>query len=198
MDPLVWALMLIAVAVVVMVIELFLPSAGVLGFLAGGLVLASLFMAYRSSFLVGSIFLMAVLICLPILIYGLLQMWPHTPIGKRILLSEPDLDQILPPSMFSNDLVGQIGISKTKMLPSGTIVVNRQKLDAVSSGFPIDANQAVKITAVRANRIYVEPYENEATDLEHLPARDDEMLAQPFEDLGLGLDNFETKDRPGG
>jgi len=185
MDPLFWALILIAIAIVVMTFELFIPSAGLLGVLAAGLILASILMAYRASWMTGSIFLMVVLICIPGLIYGLLKAWPHTPIGKRILLDEPAAEQVLPPSTFSREWIGQIGIAKTKMLPSGTIIVNGEKMDAVSDGFPIEANQPIKITAIRGNRIYVQPYEVEAGASEGLPARDDQFLSQNFEDLGL-------------
>jgi membrane-bound ClpP family serine protease len=186
MDPLFWALILIAIAIFVMALELFIPSAGVLGFLAAGLVLTSIFMAFRASWPIGALFLLGVMVCLPVLIYGLLKAWPHTPIGKRILLDEPAAEQILPPRIYSEELVGQIGLSKTKMLPSGIILVNDEKLDAVSDGFPIDANQPIKITAIRANRIYVQPYEFSGDADEPLPARDDQFLTDNFEDLGLG------------
>lgn len=185
MDPLFWALILILIAVFVMALEMLIPSAGILGLLAAGLVLTSIFMAFRSSWAVGSFFLLGVMICLPVLIYGLLKAWPHTPIGKRILLDEPAADRILPPRGFSEELIGQIGVSKTKMLPSGIILVNDEKLDAVSDGFPIEANQPIKITAIRANRIYVQPYEGGGDRDEPLPARDDQFLTENFEDLGL-------------
>lgn len=185
MDPFYWALILIGLAVIVMAFELFIPSAGILGFVAAGLVLASIVMAFRSSFTVGSVFLLIVMFCIPGLIYGLLKAWPHTPIGKKILLDEPDPQQLLPVSTVSNDLIGQIGVSKTKMLPSGLIVIDGEKMDAVSDGFPIEANQPIIVTAVRFNRIYVQPYESPTAEPSELPARDDRLLTDPFEDLGL-------------
>lgn len=185
MDPFYLALILIGLAVIVMAFELFIPSAGILGFLAAGLILASVIMAYRSSFTTGSIFLLVVMICIPGLIYGLLKAWPHTPIGRKILLDEPDPQQLLPVSHVSSDLIGRVGIAKTKMLPSGVILVNNEKLDAVSDGFPIEADQPIIVVAIRANRIYVQPYEGAADERQELPVRDDSLLADPFEDLGL-------------
>ena len=185
MDPLFWALIFIGLALLVVFVELFVPSAGLLGVLAGGLAIASVVMAFRSSFETGAVFLLVVLLAVPAIIYGMLKVWPHTPVGRRILLGEVSLEEILPPETYSRELVGQIGIATTKMLPSGIILVDGEKYDAVSDGFPIDINQPVMVTAIRANRIYVQPYDSGNADPRDLPARDRDVLAQPFEDLGL-------------
>jgi membrane-bound ClpP family serine protease len=188
MDPLFWALIFIGLALMVVFIELFIPSAGMLGLLAGGLAITSVVMAFRSSTETGLIFLLIVLVAAPAIIYGMLKIWPHTPVGKRILLGDVSAEKVLPPAMYSNDLLGQIGVAKTKMLPSGTILVDGEKYDAVSDGFAIDIDQPVVITAIRANRIYVHPYDGSdsvVTDPRELPARDRDVLSQPFEDLGL-------------
>ncbi len=183
MDPLFWALILIGLALLVVFLEAFIPSAGMLGILAAGLAIASVVMAFRHSTEVGYGFLLAELIAIPAVLYGLIKLWPHTPIGKRLMLGDVDPEKILPPSLYPDDLIGQIGVAKTKMLPSGIIVIDGDRYDAVSDGFPIDPNQAVIITAIRGNRIYVQPYDGESADPNELPARDRDLLSQPFEDL---------------
>lgn len=180
-----WSLILIAIGFGVVVLEMFLPSAGMLGVLAAALIIGGVITAFFADFKTGAIVLLCTCLALPGVLLGMLKVWPHTPIGKRILLDDPTLEKILPPETFSRELVGQLGVARTKMLPSGIILVNDQKLDAVSDGFAIEAGQAVKITEIRGNRIYVEPYDGELSDLTDLPARDRDILAQPFEDLGL-------------
>lgn len=196
MDPLLWAFLLAGVAIIVIACELFIPSAGILGMVATGLIIASIVMAFQSSFQTGTIFLIAALVILPILIFALIKIWPHTPIGRSILLDDISPESVLPPDTFSADLLGQIGIAKTKMLPSGIVVINGTKMDAVSDGFPIDANQPIKITSIKGNRIYVQPFEpaneypQEQLSEQSLPRRDDELLAKSFEDLELEDDKF--------
>ncbi len=196
MDPLLWAFLLAGVAMLVIACELFIPSAGILGMVATGLIIASIVMAFQAGFQTGAIFLMAALIILPILIFALIKVWPHTPIGRSILLDDISPESLLPPDTFSADLLGQIGIAKTKMLPSGIVVINGTKMDAVSDGFPIDANQPIKITAIKGNRIYVQPFEpaneypQEQLSEQSLPRRDDELLAKSFEDLELEDDKL--------
>ena len=185
MDLLFWALILIASGICVMVLELFLPSAGMLGILAAALLIGGIVLAFMSDFRTGAIVLMCTALALPVFLVGMLKIWPHTPIGRRILLDDLTPDQLLPPDTFSQDLVGQLGIAKSKMLPSGLVLVNDEKLDALSDGFAIEAGQPIKITAVKGNRIYVEPYDGDVSNVNDLPARDRDLLAQPFEDLGL-------------
>jgi membrane-bound serine protease (ClpP class) len=185
MDPLFWALIFIGLAMLVVFVELFIPSAGILGILAAGLAITGVVMAFRSSVETGAIFLLIVLLAVPAILYGMIKVWPHTPIGRRILLGDVPPEAILPPEPYSKDLVGQIGVARTKMLPSGIIVVDGEKYDAVSDGFPIDIDQPIIVTAIRANRIYVHPYDSSLADPRELPARDRDVLAQPFEDLGL-------------
>ena len=80
-----------------------------------------------------------------------------------------------------------MGVAKSKMLPSGQIVINGEKFDATSEGFAIEAGDAVVVSAIRGNRIYVEPYEGEGlTENESdLPARDRNILEQPIDELGI-------------
>ena len=188
MDPLFWSLILIGLGFCVVVLELFLPSAGMLGVLAATLIIAGIVLGFMSDFKTGSIVLLCTVLALPGALVGLLKVWPHTPIGKRILLKDLQPDEILPQAKFSKQLIGQLGIAKTKMLPSGIVLVNNEKYDAVSDGFAIEPGQPIKITAVEGNRIYVEPYDGDDKDLAEsgdLPARDRDLLSQPFEELEL-------------
>jgi membrane-bound serine protease (ClpP class) len=82
-------------------------------------------------------------------------------------------------------LEGQLGIAKTKMLPSGMVVINGEKYDAISDGFPIEAGDPIKVVEVRENRIYVQPYDGMVEDVSNLPVRDRDILSQPIEELGL-------------
>ncbi|MEL7497894.1 MAG: NfeD family protein [Planctomycetota bacterium] len=186
-----FALILLFLAFCVVVIEFFIPSAGVLGILAGCLAIAALWFGFNDSMVSGAIILMLAVVAIPILFIGWIKIWPHTWLGRQILQGEAELsaENILPNSghyQKTASLEGQIGVAKTKMLPSGQVVINGEKFDAVSEGFAIEPGVAVIVSSVRGNRIYVEPYEGEtAIDAEGLPARDREILEQPIDELGL-------------
>jgi membrane-bound ClpP family serine protease len=53
------------------------------------------------------------------------------------------------------DLVGRIGIAQTNLLPSGMVLIDGRKLDAVSTGMPIDAGAPVIVIKTHAGKIQV-------------------------------------------
>ena len=185
MDPLFWSLILIAIGLCVVVLELFVPSAGMLGVLAAILIIAGISLAFYADFKSGAVVLLVTVLILPALLAVMIKVWPSTPIGKRILLKNLRTEDVLPENQFSPELVGQLGVARTKMLPSGIVVINGEKLDAVSDGLPINAGQPIKVIAVRGNHIYVEPYEGDLADASEIPARDRDILSQPIDELGI-------------
>jgi membrane-bound serine protease (ClpP class) len=74
-------------------------------------------------------------------------------------------------------LIGHVGRAKSKMLPSGIIVIEKDSYDAVSEGMPIEPGQRVRVIEVRGNRLIVE-----ATADEPPSATDEDPLARPFEE----------------
>jgi membrane-bound serine protease (ClpP class) len=82
-------------------------------------------------------------------------------------------------------LEGQLGIAQTKMLPSGIVLVNGEKFDAVSEGFAVDEGDPIRVMSVRGNHVYVEPYYGEVDAQLELPPRDLDILSQPIEELGI-------------
>lgn len=56
-------------------------------------------------------------------------------------------------------LVGATGIAHTALRPAGTIIVNDQRIDAVSSGSYIDRDTPILIVEIEGHRVVVEPLE---------------------------------------
>ena len=191
MDPIYTSLLLLALGLVVIVLELFVPSAGILGVVAAGLLISSVVMAFYSSVQAGAILLSGIALGLPFLIGLWAKWWPHTPLGKLIMIGRQTEETVLPKTeqyVDYKELKGQLGIAKTKMLPSGIIIVNDRKYDAVSDGFPIEAGQPIKITSVKGTRLYVQPYDGKLDDEGQVPARDRDILSQSLEELGIDED----------
>ncbi len=195
MDPIYWALLLLIAGLIVVVLELFLPSAGMLGVLAGVLLIAAVVVGFRDGLKTGGLILLLTVIALPMLLGFMVKVWPHTPLGKRILLGEIKPEDVLPNSSHyqkrNDSLVGELGVAKTKMLPSGIVLINGEKFDAISEGFAVEAGDAVKVVKVREHRIYVQPYDGDIKIADAKESvRDGDILSRPIEELGLeGLDD---------
>ena len=188
MSSIYWSVGLLLVGLLIVFLELFIPSAGVLGILAAICLISSIVIAFMHSVTTGLIVLVATLLAVPILLALMVKIWPHTPIGRRVMIGKMKAEEVLPQTEAYTEvktLVGQLGVAKTKMLPSGTVVINDKKYDALSDGFAIEAGQAIKVSAVKGNRILVQPYDGQ-DDSTELPARDRDVLSQPIEGLGIG------------
>jgi len=194
MDAYYWSIGLVAIGMFVMCFELFVPSAGMLGIVAVLFLVAGITVGFTVSFSLGMTLMIVTLLAILLLFALMVKIWPHTPIGRRILITPVDSpDDVLPHSEYLDEIreaVGQLGIAKTKMLPSGIVMINGKKFDALSDGLPIDQGEAIKVVAIKGNRIVVQPHEGTVSDPADLPASDQNFLSQPIEELGLdGLDD---------
>ena len=190
MEPLAWSFCLLIVAIALIALELFIPSGGLLSFLSAVAVLASVIVAFTAGPRSGLLMLVVTLVIVPAVIASAVRWWPHTPIGQLILIARPeDPDDVLPDTeeyRGLKSLIGKIGKSKSKMLPSGAIVIDGRTYDAVSEGMAIDAGATVKVIAVRTNRIVVRPTDEAVTRNVAQPADDtDDVLSQPIDSLGI-------------
>jgi membrane-bound ClpP family serine protease len=184
-DALFWSILLLLLGLGLIALELFVPSGGVLGILAALAIIGSIAVAFSGGWVTGVSMLVATMVILPIVLAAAVHYWPRTPIGRLIVLATPQRgDEVLPDTpqyRQLKDLIGKRGVAKTKMLPSGAIVIEGRVYDAFSEGMAIDAGQAVRVTAVRTNRIVVILDDAPGQRL----AESSDMLAQPAQNLGL-------------
>ncbi len=185
MSYLMYAILLLVVGFAVAALELFIPSAGVLGFVA----LASLVAALVMAFLDGPITFIAfggiMLVVLPLGITLALKYWPHTPIGRRLMLAAPSGDDVLPSSEDRDELhelVGKLVEAKCDMLPGGAVGHNGRTIDAVSEGIAIEAGQMVRVVRVDGNRLVVQPVSDDE------PPETGDDLSKPIDSLGIDPD----------
>jgi membrane-bound ClpP family serine protease len=184
----VWAVLLLVVALGLAILAIFFPTGGILEFLSFAAVVAAIIMAFRQSATTGFIILCAALVAVPIVVVAALNLLPHTPMGRQMLLKTPTSDDVLPDLPRQRQLesmVGHVGRAKCKMLPSGAVIVDGRTIDAVSEGVPIDAGQRVRVIEVRGNRVVVRPLEEEppsANEKDPLARPVDTIVSDPFAD----------------
>jgi membrane-bound ClpP family serine protease len=165
MDSWIWAACLIILGLGLATLEVFFPSAGILGFLAACSILGGILLGFDHSATAGTIILLASIAGLPITLVLALKYWPQTAVGRRVLLTAPTREEVMPldPELQRlRAMVGQVAEAKCDMLPAGAIVLDGRTIDAVSEGMPVDVGQRVRIVEVRGNRVVVRPVEDEA------------------------------------
>lgn len=194
MDPLLWAILLFVLALALVMLEVFVPSGGVIGVLAALAVMGAVGMAFYRGPGTGLTFLVMALVALPSVLALALKIWPETALGRRILPTIPTAQEVLPDNEHRRglqELVGKVGRARSLMLPSGAAEINGRTVDAVSEGVAIESGQLVKVVEVRGNRVLVRPAtEEEARRASATsPAVQDDVLARPID--SIGLDPFE-------
>lgn len=173
--------MLLALGLGLAVMEIFFPSAGILGFLAAAAILGSIVLGFQSDPLVGLTLMIVALFCVPGVIVLGLRIWPRTAIGRRVMLTAPRSEDVLPDDeqrQLLRSLVGKLGRAKCKMLPGGAVTVEGRTFDAVSEGQSIETGETVRVVQVRSMRLVVRRVEDEVPS----PTAED-PLQRPIESL---------------
>ena len=157
MEPITWAIILIVVGASLIVLELFIPSGGIIGFLSAASFIAAVIMGFQIDNNTGLTILVSALVTAGLMITLIIKYWHHTPIGSRAL--PPDLR--VSDAVVGNleHLQGTQGISRSDLMPNGEVDIDGKRYDAVSSGTFIGEGRAVQVTDVRGNRLLVEAVE---------------------------------------
>jgi membrane-bound ClpP family serine protease len=176
-----------------LILEFFIPSGGILGIGAGAALVAAVVIAFSHSLEAGIGVIVFVLATTPFVLFGLVRLWPHTAIGRRLLNRRPGQLADGPPRKTTSrgkpidELVGSIGTAKTDLLPSGLVLINGEKLDAVSTGMPIDTGTKLVVISVEGGRLHVRAASDE--DL----AGKEEPPPQSPPSLEGSLDSFDIE-----
>jgi membrane-bound ClpP family serine protease len=182
LDPIGWAIVLLVLGCGLLVLEVFIPSGGLLSFFAFIALVASMIVAFNRNLTTGLSFMAVAVLAVPLAIGLAFKLWPKTPMGKAILGELPTEEETRPDDP-RRALVGRIGVAQSMMLPSGSVMIDGKLIDAVSQGIAIDPGQAVVVVEVKANRVMVRPASsNEAQSAAFEP---DDVLQRPIEEFGF-------------
>lgn len=161
---LMWGIGLFLLAALLLVIEVFVPSGGVLGALSTVAAIAGVVAFWRVSTTWGLASLLTLVVLAPMAIAFAFKVWPHTPIGRRLILNEPDEDD--PDRMVRDDrerreeagrlaLMGRQGVAVTDLRPGGTIRIDKQRYDALAEGGVIEAGANVRVVGFETGQVKV-------------------------------------------
>lgn len=159
MQTLIWVGLLLLVGLAVMVLEVFVPSGGVLGFLSLVAIGAAIVMAFMEQ---GAGFGMAVLAVTFAAVPGVLAVafrwFPDTPLGRRVLPPPPAPEDVIPAAdrrRRLRELVGRGGRVVSELVPWGAVAVGDGQFEAVSETGPVAAGTEVDVVGVQGAALVV-------------------------------------------
>jgi membrane-bound serine protease (ClpP class) len=165
MDNLTTGFMLIGAALLLLIAELFLTTGGVLLVIAGILDLIGLTMVfYFGDRYLGIVTLAAEALLLPMLAALMFYVWPHTPMGRRLIMKRGDQSgSTLASSPIYQELEqlrGRIGKAKSVLRPSGAVEFDGRRVDCMSEGILIEPDTWVRCIDVRSGHVIVRPIDS--------------------------------------
>lgn len=156
------ALLLMVVGLALIVAEVFLPSGGLILVMCVVSFAASVWFAYKAWWGVSQgyfwIFIGALIVLIPGSVIGLFRFLESSSFGNRVLLGAPTADEVVPYQaeiMRLGKLVGKRGEALTLMTPGGMVLVEGERLHAISEGTVIEPHEAIEVVAVRGTRVVV-------------------------------------------
>lgn len=140
---------------IMLIAELFIPG-GIIGLIGGALMIFSLLFAGESVVHMAFSILIALFIAVigMVIIMKFLGKNLHV-FNKLILRDATTTEEGYVSNVNRIDLIGKVGDTITPLRPAGTIVVDNERIDAVSEGGYIDSNKKVEVIQVEGLRIVV-------------------------------------------
>lgn len=181
---LIYAFLMIVLFLVLLALELFIPSGGLLGIAAAASLITAIVLGFMHSLAAGAGILIGAAVFVPIAISVGLRLWPRTAVGKRMLTQNPEANAAFDAELRAarEVMIGKSGVAKTDMLPSGLVEIDGQRLDAVSIGMAIDRGQRIEVVSVTSGKLQVRPIVDSAAPKRSAVA---ESLELPIESLGM-------------
>lgn len=162
---------LIAVGLLAIYVEIFVPAAGLIGLSGGGMIVASVVIAFvEHGVTTGSIVLITALVATPTAVVIGLKLFPSTRVGKRLILGDPagvatEADARKSGNNESapahtevsagNPVAGAVGEALTDLRPSGAARFDRVKMSVITRGEYVERGHAIRVVRVEGNRIVV-------------------------------------------
>jgi len=144
------SILLIGLGLLLIFLEVFVPSGGILGVLALGFSGFGVYALFQGGHPVLALAAVAGVVTTFILGFRL----GRERLGFKAVLAHP------PPSteaLLAATLVGKTGVAQTALRPAGVVLIEGRKIDVVSKGQFIEAGAQVRVVEYSENRVIVVP-----------------------------------------
>ncbi len=157
MDPIYLSILLYFASIALVLVDLYVPSAGTLLVLALFAAIGCVVFGFQKGTTAGMTMLTLVAGSIPVMGIIAIRIWPHTPIGRRIVLGLPPAQP--KPEGGQNDelnkLLGTVVVSEYPLMPSGQITIDRHSYNATAEAAYVEAGARVEVVAVRRRELVV-------------------------------------------
>ena len=161
------ALALVFAGIILFLLEVFLPSGGVLALLSASSLVGSVVVMFMFNSMLGMSLLIAYFIIIPVALYWGLKVWRGSTIGHKLILgadtegTDDHLSQVrseeqrLVRADQIKANIGKFGVADSTLRPVGFVLIDEERLDAIAEGEVIESGQRVEVVDAYDNQIKV-------------------------------------------
>jgi len=150
------AVVLVLIGLGLVLAEVFFPSLGMFGLMAGACIIFADIIAFEAGTAVGWSFIAAEVILIPFVIQMGFKVLPLLPFGKRMMLDGPVTEPGAGLPDFSY-LIETAGMAQTDLRPAGTGRFGDERVSVVSLGGMIEEGTPIVVVAVEGAEVRVRP-----------------------------------------
>ncbi len=154
-----WGVLLLAAALVLLVLEVVMPS-GIVSVVAAMLAIAGIVCLFRDSISWGITGILSVAVLAPMILILGLKIMPSTGIGKRLLFGERGVHEPVIPESAGRELealLGAEGEAVTDLRPVGSASIMGERIEVLSEIAFVPTGTRVRVSSVEGSQIKVRP-----------------------------------------
>jgi len=158
-------LFLIVIAAVLLVIEIFVPSFGLLTGCAIASLAGGIWVFFDKSAVNGWAGVALTAVVMPIVWVITYKMFPNTSFGKSVSLEGPEREKgdAIPDTSDLVGMLGQTGVVITPLRPVGMCEFDGERLECVAETGFVENGETVKVIHVEGTQLTVRMLENDLT-----------------------------------
>lgn len=153
----------LGVALLLFVVELFVPSGGLLGVLAGASAIAGIILLFKINTTLGLVGALIGVAGLPFLVAFAIRIWPQTPIARMLTHKDSgagtDAFESVSPA-GEPIVVGDEGQAVSDLRPVGVCLLRGRRVDCLAESGLIRAETKVRVVSVDGIQVKVREIED--------------------------------------
>ena len=160
---LIFALFLFVACAILLVLEIFVPSFGLLTVFSLACVAAGVAIFFKYGAITGWVGVFAAGVIIPIVWIITYRIFPKTPFGKHVTLGKPNREKgdAIPDSKELEAMLGEQGVVLSPLRPVGMCDFNGKRLECVAETGYIDNESKIRVIHVEGTQLTVRLIEND-------------------------------------
>lgn len=154
---LVFAVFLYFACAALIIVEVFVPSGGLISICALGCLIGGLMIFFHHSSTTGWIGIVIAIVMIPSVVIVAYKIFPKTRFGKSVTLTPPkrEAGDAIPDTAELEDMLGAVGVVLTPLRPVGMCDFSGQRLECVAERGYVDKGKKVKVIRVQSTQLTV-------------------------------------------